>query len=1280
VCSRRSRIALLTLVGIIFLCPVGQLHAQAWGFPAWAYRVPVTITNVGGTPLTNFQVNIQLINTFNFGGALANGADLRATAGDGVTAIPLWIESWSPPTSASIWVQVASIPVSGSTVYLYYGNPSATSVSSGSATFAFFDDFSYSLPATSFINKALAWEANAQDVTGNGGVSYWYQTNSRLWAGQTYREVTGYTIPTMYDAAAATSDPNLAANLRTRAGQMADFEVASQYADGSWGYIFDTGQVLEGLVRAYRETGNVQYLNSATRAGDWLVSQQAADGSWPHDFGGFGKAYDARVSRSVVMLWQVTGTQTYKTAAVNNLNWDVSQQQPNGWFQNAGINSTAENTTPLTHTIAYTMEGLLDSGIILNNPVYINAAKKAADALLGLQLASGPLSGGTYGSDWTPGTQQQCVTGDAQTALVWLKYYQYTVNQGAPNPQYLNAAHKLNQYLVGVQGNSSDPGVNGGLAGSDPLAGFYRTNQILSWATKFFLDSLLLENKLSAGPLSFYALDPNKWSLPMGPGGFFNGGGVLQYLGLQSGSGPRALAMNGGANVAFGDGIVEYSLQGNGGFDELGLVYRGQNPETSNSYVFYPSTWGAQNDWLSAKLLNGNSVPLGSGGSFNPGVSYPVKAVISGSSHTFFVNGVQVLTTADSSFASGSVGFLAWGNTAESIGSFRIRQYAVADPSTSVGSQQSSGPSITSLTVSPTSIAGGNSVTGTVSLNVTTGGTVTLSSSNTSLATTPSSVQVQSGSYSANFTVTTLTTSSSSPVVISASFASTTGQANLFVTVGVSAIGLNPPSLVGGNASTGTVTLTGPAPSGGALVALSSSNIATATVPVSVLVPAGATSVNFNVATSGVASSQNANITGAYNGSSGSATLTVNPAALSTLTLNPASVVGGSPSTGTITLTGAAPPGGAMISVSSSNTAAATVPSPVTVNAGSTQANFQVTTNMVSGNTSSVIAATYLGQNSNSTLQIIQSSWFGAGWAYRRSITVSNPTGSTLNDFQIHVMLDSTFSFANAQNGGGDIRFTLGDGTTQVPYWIENWTSGSQASIWVRTPSIPPAGTTLFMYYGNPSAASVSDGNGTFYFFDDFSYTSGGSPAIDPSKWSFPAGPYGFSNAGGMLQYSGSVGAGPRALAMSGGSTITFTDGIVEYSLQGNGGFDEVGLVFRGQNPEVANSYVFYPSIWNSQNTWSLYSRLSGIETYINRGGSFTPGVWYGVKAAIGGSSYAFSINGVPVVTATDTSFTSGTVGVFAWGNATDLVKNFRIRKYAATEPATVVGGETGQQ
>ena len=101
---------------------------------------------------------------------------------------------------------------------------------------------------------------------------------------------------------------------------------------------------------------------------------------------------------------------------------------------------------------------------------------------------------------------------------------------------------------------------------------------------------------------------------------------------------------------------------------------------------------------------------------------------------------------------------------------------------------------------------------------------------------------------------------------------------------------------------------------------------------------------------------------------------------------------------------------------------------------------------------------------------------------------VANAGGTALTGYQLNVVLGSGFDFTKTQSNGGDIRFTASDGVTLLPYWIESWDAGSSsASLWVKVPSIPAAGATVYLYYGNSSATSAANGFNTFDFFDDFS-------------------------------------------------------------------------------------------------------------------------------------------------------------------------------------------------
>jgi hypothetical protein len=187
----------------------------------------------------------------------------------------------------------------------------------------------------------------------------------------------------------------------------------------------------------------------------------------------------------------------------------------------------------------------------------------------------------------------------------------------------------------------------------------------------------------------------------------------------------------------------------------------------------------------------------------------------------------------------------------------------------------------------------------------------------------------------------------------------------------LSSVSVSPSSVVGGSSATGTATLNQAAPSGGVLVALGSDNAA-ASVPASVTIGQGVTSMSFPVTTTAVTSTQNVTISGSYGGVTKTAPLAVNPVpppVLSSLTLSPNSVSAGASSTGTVTLSSNAPQGGVVVSLSSSKSSASVPPS-VTVGAGSKTASFTVTTTSVRSNTSAVITATYSGVNKTATLTI----------------------------------------------------------------------------------------------------------------------------------------------------------------------------------------------------------------------------------------------------------------------------------------------------------------------
>ncbi|MCK9578313.1 DUF2341 domain-containing protein [bacterium] len=98
-----------------------------------------------------------------------------------------------------------------------------------------------------------------------------------------------------------------------------------------------------------------------------------------------------------------------------------------------------------------------------------------------------------------------------------------------------------------------------------------------------------------------------------------------------------------------------------------------------------------------------------------------------------------------------------------------------------------------------------------------------------------------------------------------------------------------------------------------------------------------------------------------------------------------------------------------------------------------------------------------------------------ADWGYRKAIEITNNSGQELSDFQI--MFDVTYD-TDMQTDFDDVRF-LND-SVSLPYWIETKTDEVSGRFWVKIPSIPITGKTIYMYYGNAGATSESNLSNVF--------------------------------------------------------------------------------------------------------------------------------------------------------------------------------------------------------
>jgi len=289
-------------------------------------------------------------------------------------------------------------------------------------------------------------------------------------------------------------------------------------------------------------------------------------------------------------------------------------------------------------------------------------------------------------------------------------------------------------------------------------------------------------------------------------------------------------------------------------------------------------------------------------------------------------------------------------------------------------------------------------------------------------------------------------------------------------------------------------------------------------------------------------------------------------------------------------------------------------------------------------------------------------SWL-SGWAYRRAITITEQSGSTLTDYQVRIDLNSSnFDFSKANADGRDIRFTADDGETLLSYYIEKWDDvNEEAIIWVKVPSIPANGSvTIYMYYGNPSAVSESDGEAVFEFFDDFEGTS-----LDTNKW---------TNNGATLTF------GSGYVNIAGGNIISSTTYLYPVALRTRFRMNEGGAGTTGNSKIIG----FRTSAGDKS---AAYWWSSGSDTYYagakNEGASTNVEVSE-LNAWVTGeivwpdtTKVDFYLDDVLEATiTTNVPDEAIPIQLYSDGQGSLDVDFVAIRKYAEQEPTATVGSE----
>ena len=188
---------------------------------------------------------------------------------------------------------------------------------------------------------------------------------------------------------------------------------------------------------------------------------------------------------------------------------------------------------------------------------------------------------------------------------------------------------------------------------------------------------------------------------------------------------------------------------------------------------------------------------------------------------------------------------------------------------------------VSSISASPSAVVGGNASTGTVTLTAPApaGGALIALSSASPAVSVPPNVTVPAGASSSTFAIATSAVTVTTSTTLSASYGgatkTTTFTVNKAASPALATLSLSRTNVVGGTSFTGTIALVAPAPSGGVVVTLGSSNPALASPPASVFVAAGALSKTFTVTTKATNKNASVTLSATYAGVTKTAAITV---------------------------------------------------------------------------------------------------------------------------------------------------------------------------------------------------------------------------------------------------------------------------------------------------------------------------------------------------------------------------------------------------------------------
>tara|TARA_Y100000022_G_scaffold200756_1_gene218679 strand:+ start:13975 stop:15063 length:1089 start_codon:yes stop_codon:yes gene_type:complete len=324
---------------------------------------------------------------------------------------------------------------------------------------------------------------------GRGGSSAYF--SPLIGWSKPYPETTGYIIPTLIRFNYFFNE-----DYTEYANNLGNWLIKIQNSDGSWDgglhpssksapSIFNSCQIIKGLVNLYKETNNGIYIESAIKSGDYIKKQFGDNGLF------IGNDYKTAITPSyyTTAIWpllelsSVTGDEELEEKSILFLNKILERKMDNGFFSGCGFGASKN---AFTHTIAYTIRGFQECSRILEINDYAEACNESIEFFIKKsELTNGRLPG-SFDESLNAASDSVCLTGNSQFALIFFLHYEKDKDL-----RIINSASKLINFVCNTQRKSLPFQTKGGIAGSWPMYGRYMFMRYPNWAAKYHADSLM---------------------------------------------------------------------------------------------------------------------------------------------------------------------------------------------------------------------------------------------------------------------------------------------------------------------------------------------------------------------------------------------------------------------------------------------------------------------------------------------------------------------------------------------------------------------------------------------------------------------------------------------------------------------------------------------------------------------------------------------------------------------------------------------------------------------